>query len=324
MIISRTPLRISFAGGGTDFKEYYRKDGGAVATTAIDKYIYITVNKKFDDRIRVSYAKTEIVDRVDDVQHDLVRECLRYLKIKGGVEITSIADIPSEGTGLGSSSAFTVGLLNALYAFRGQHCSAEKLADTACRIEIDIVKEPIGKQDQYITAYGGLQFVEFRPDGDVYVDPIVCPKKFRDELNDNLMLFYLNITRRAGSILQEQRSNIGDRRNNLDLMKGLAGKMRAALIGRSLDEFGSLLHEGWLLKKGLANGISNPAIDGWYEKGIAAGALGGKVLGAGGGGFLLFYCPKQKQPRVRRALKELKETSFRFEPQGSKIIYVEE
>lgn len=324
MIISRTPLRVSFAGGGTDFKEFYRKDGGAVVSTAIDKYIYITVNKKFDSRIRVSYSRTEIVEKVDDIQHDLVRESLRYLKIKGGVEITSIADIPSEGTGLGSSSAFTVGLLNALYAYRGEHCSAEKLADAACRIEIDIVKEPIGKQDQYISSYGGLQFIEFHRDGDVYVDPIVCPKKFRERLNKNLMLFYLNITRRAGTILQEQRNNIKERSGTLDEMKKLAERMKGALIKNSLDDFGRLLHEGWMMKKGLANGITNPVIDAYYDTGIAAGALGGKVLGAGGGGFLLFYCPQNKQARVRHALKKLKEVPFSFEPQGSKIIYVEE
>jgi D-glycero-alpha-D-manno-heptose-7-phosphate kinase len=324
MIISRTPLRISFAGGGTDFKEYYRRNGGAVVSTAINKYIYITVNKKFDDRIRVSYAKTEIVDKVGDIHHDLVRECLRFLKIKGGVEITSIADIPSEGTGLGSSSVFTVGLLNALYALRGEHCSAKKLAENACKIEIDIVGEPIGKQDQYIAAYGGLRFFEFRPDGDVFADPIVCSRACRDALSDNLIMFYLNITRRAGSILQAQRDNIKDRLEFLHRLQELALRMRAALIDNSLNDFGNLLHEGWLCKKGLADGITNSLIDGYYEKGIRAGALGGKVLGAGGGGFIIFYCPKSKQGNVRRALKDLKETTFSFEPQGSKIIYVEE
>lgn len=324
MIISRTPLRVSFAGGGTDFKDYYRKSGGAVLSTAIDKYVYITVNKKFDDRIRVSYSKTEIVGSVGEIQHDLVRESLKYLKIKGGVEITSIADIPSEGTGLGSSSAFTVGMLNALYAYSSQHRSAKTLAQDACKIEIDIVKEPIGKQDQYISAFGGFQYIQFKSDGDVLVDPIVCRKEVREKLNRNLILFYLNITRKAGVILKTQKKNIGRKMETLDKMCGLAGQMRKSLINNSIDDFGYLLHEGWMLKKGLAEAISNPAIDELYGKGIAAGALGGKILGAGGGGFLLFYCPVEKQGSLRKALKGLKEMPFKFEPQGSRIIYVEE
>ncbi|MDP8261803.1 MAG: hypothetical protein P9M13_00690 [Candidatus Ancaeobacter aquaticus] len=324
MIISRTPLRISFAGGGTDFKDYYRKSGGAVVSTSIDKYVYITVNKKFDQRIRVSYSKTEITDRVSQLQHDLVRECLRYLKIKGGVEITSIADIPSEGTGLGSSSAFTVGLLNSLHAYQGKHVSAKRLAEDACRIEIDVVKEPIGKQDQYIAAYGGLQYIEFKPDGHVYVDPIICSKRTKKKLNDNLIMFYLDITRKANTILAGQKRNIPHTYKTLDAMRDLTVKIRKALINNAIDEFGSILHEGWLLKKKLAQGVSNPSIDKYYEKAIKNGALGGKVLGAGGGGFLLFYCPKNKQNKVRSALKNLKEMNINFEPQGGKIIYVEE
>lgn len=324
MIISRTPLRISFAGGGTDFEKYYRETGGAVVSTAIDKYIYITVNKKFDDRIRVSYSKTEIVEKVSDIQHDLVRESLKYLKIKGGIEITSIADIPSGGTGLGSSSAFTVGLLNALYAFKGEHRSAKKLAEDACSIEIDIVKEPIGKQDQYITAYGGLQFIRFQPNGDVFVDPIVCPQKVKESFNKNLLLFYLSITRKANTILELQKNNIEQRRGMLDEMRALAVRMRESLIEKKIDDIGLLLHKGWTFKKGLADTISNQQIDAYYSKGMSCGATGGKVLGAGGGGFLLFYCPVQHQRKLRHALVELKEMKFNFEPQGSKIIYVEE
>jgi len=324
VIISRTPLRISFAGGGTDFEKYYRKNGGAVVSTAIDKYIYITVNKKFDNRIRVSYSKTEIVDKVDDLHHELVRECLRYVKIPGGVEITSIADIPSEGTGLGSSSAFTVGLLNALYAYKGEHRSAKKLAEDACAIEIDVVKEPIGKQDQYIAAYGGLQCIRFQPDGEVYVDPIICPKAAKESLNSNLLLFYLHMTRKANTILEAQKKNIEKGRSTLDRMRDLAFRMKRSLIGGDLDDVGRILHEGWLMKRELADTISNRQIDAFYQHGLSAGATGGKVLGAGGGGFILFYCPEKKHKKLRQCLAGLKEMRFHFEPQGSKIIYVEE
>jgi D-glycero-alpha-D-manno-heptose-7-phosphate kinase len=327
MIISRTPLRISFGGGGTDLKGYYENDLGAVTSTAINKYIYVTVNKKFDDKIRVSYSKTEIVDNVEEIQHDLAREAMKLSGVTQGVEVTSIADIPSRGTGLGSSSSFTVGLLNALYAFKGEHASAKVLAEEACRIEIDILKEPIGKQDQYITAFGGIQHIQFHPQGNVFVDPVICKKEVKDKLEKSLLLFYTGITRRADSVLRKQKENLNkkDKLGSLKKMKQLASEIRECLIkGNNLRLIGEYLDQGWLEKKKLAPGISNEIIDEHYRKALEAGAVGGKLLGAGGGGFLLFYCEEENREAVQKALQDLKETPFKFEPQGSKIIYVEE
>jgi len=324
MIISRTPLRISLFGGGTDLEAFYSIEGGAVLATAIDKYIFATLNKKFDDHIRISYSKTEIVERVDQVQHDLVREAMKLTGVNKGIEITTIADIPSQGTGLGSSSTFTVGILNALHAYKGEYVSAEVLASEACQIEIDIVKEPIGKQDQYIASYGGFQFIQFNKDGSVFVDPIVCTQELKEALHKNLMLFYTGITRKANTILMEQRKNSSDKKlSELRLLKELAFVAKRSLeVDRSIDEFGKLLDEGWKIKKTLANGISKPEIDEMYEKAKKAGALGGKVLGAGGGGFLLLYVPLSRQSAVKKALHPLRQIDFYFEPQGSKIIYV--
>ena len=325
MIISRTPLRISFAGGGTDLKSFYELEPGAVLSTAIDKYIYITVNKKFDHRIRLSYSKTEIVDTVNEIQHDLVRESMKLTGVTSGIEITSIADIPSRGTGLGSSSSFTVGLLNALYAYKGESASAERLADEACYIEIEKVKEPIGKQDQYIAAYGGLQFIEFMPDDQVFVDPVICKKETKQKLQKHLLLLYTGITRKANTILTEQKSNSASKRDTLSAMRKLADELHKVLReGKNINQVGELLHEGWNLKKQMASGISNPEINELYELALKKGALGGKILGAGGGGFLLLFCPQNKRTAVKNALANLQETPFKLEPQGSKIIYVEE
>lgn len=322
MIISKTPFRISFAGGGTDLKECYRHGGGAVTSTAINKYVYITVNKRFDETIRVSYSKTEIVENSNEIQHPIVREALKLAGIKGGIEITSIADFPS-GTGMGSSSSFTVGLLNALHAYKGEFKSAEALARDACKIEIDLVGEPIGKQDQYITAYGGLQHIRFNDDESVYVDPIICTPDIKKALNENLLLFYTGIRRKASAILENQKKST---KNKLDILKKkieLAQKIVECINdGRLLDRIGEILHEDWQLKKKLEDGITNPEINEYYQKALDAGALGGKILGAGGGGFLLVYCEKQNQKKVRSALKTLREVPFSFEPQGSKIIYI--
>ncbi|MFH1834733.1 MAG: GHMP kinase, partial [Methanobacteriota archaeon] len=283
MIISRTPLRVSFAGGGSDLSAYYLNEPGAVTSTAIDKYVYITVNAKFDDRLRVSYSKTEIVDSPDDLAHEIVREALKLVGISGGVEITSIADIPSRGTGLGSSSSFTVGLLNALYAFTGKNVSAGRLAREACEIEIERVCEPIGKQDQYIAAYGGLQHIQFNSDESVFVDPVICPAGVKEKLQENLMLFYTGLTRKSSSILTEQRENTGKRMDVLAEMVDLSKIIKASLSSGDLTEFGELLDGGWVLKKKLASGISSEKIDKLYESAKRAGALGGKILGAGGG-----------------------------------------
>lgn len=326
MIITRTPLRVSFAGGGTDLRAFYSCGHGAVLSTAINKYIYITVNPKFDHKIRASYSITEMVDSVKELKHELIREALKVVGVEGGVEITSISDVPSRGTGLGSSSSYTVGLLNALYAYTGRMVNAERLAAEACRIEIEICGKPIGKQDQYIAAYGGWQFIQFNADETVFVDPIPCDREFREQLQRNLLMLYSGITRSADEILGEQTGNI--ERNGtamIGLMKicELANQLRECLCSGHLDGFGEVLHQGWTLKKTLASGISNPEIDRWYDKARRHGAIGGKLLGAGGGGFLLLYAHPDCHAEICRALPELKPMPFRFEPQGSKIIFIE-
>lgn len=327
MIISRTPVRTSFVGGGSDLLAFYRNEPGAVVSTAINKYLYITVNRKFDSKIRASYSVTEIVDSVDELKHELIRESLKLLNIDGGIEITSIADIPSQGTGLGSSSSYTVGLLNALYAYKGMHVGAERLAREACEIEIGRCSKPIGKQDQYIAAYGGLQHIQFNPDESVFVDPIIHLKDTRMKLEENLLLLYTGLTRSSDSILSEQSSNTEnqeEKRKALRNMVRLAAELRDALTRNNLDSFGEILHMGWLEKRNMASNISNQVIDKWYETAREHGAIGGKILGAGGGGFLLLYAPPEKHSNIIKALPELRPLPFEFEPQGSKIIYVEE
>lgn len=327
MIISRTPLRVSFFGGGSDLPAFYEHQVGAVLSTAINKYIYITVNPKFDHKIRVSYSITEIVDKVSELKHELVREAMQKVGIPGGIEITSISDVHSNGTGLGSSSTYTVGLLNALYAHCGRFAGSERLAREACEIEIDHCGKPIGKQDQYIASYGGFQYIQFNPDGTVTVDPVICRSETKRNLQDRLLMFYTGITRSADTILHEQSRNTAsssDRRAVLGELVAMAGDVRNALCNDDLDSFGTLLHEGWLLKQKMASGISNPQIDSWYEAARRHGALGGKILGAGGGGFLLVYAHPDCHKAIRAALPEMEEMTYRFEPQGSKIIYIEE
>jgi len=327
MIISRTPLRISFAGGGSDMAAFYLREAGAVVSTAISKFIYITVNKKFDDSIRASYSVTEIVDRVDDLRHELIRESLRLVGLDGGIEVTSISDIPSGGTGLGSSSAYTVGLLNAFHVYSNQCVGAELLAREACHIEIDICRKPIGKQDQYIAAYGGLKFLQFDGNGDVAVDPVICPRQTREQLHERLLLLFTGLTRSSTDILGEQVSNVShdpQKRATLRAMTRLAHDFRRALETGDVDACGEILHEGWLAKRRLATGISNPRIDAWYDRARAEGALGGKVTGAGGGGFLLLFAPVERHEAILRALPELRPVTFSLEPHGSRIIYVEE
>ncbi len=327
MIITRTPLRISFAGGGSDLPAFYEQERGAVVSTAIDKYIYITVNPKFDHKIRASYSVTEIVDSVGQLNHELIREALYLLRIKEGIEITSISDIPSQGTGLGSSSSYTVGLLNALHAYRHHMAGAERLANEACHIEIDRCRKPIGKQDQYIAAYGGLQYICFNPDGTVFIDPIICSPTTKKRLQTRLLLLYTGLTRSANAILSEQtretRSNEA-KQASLRRMVNLADQLREALSQDDIDTFGEILHVGWLEKRKLVTSISNDYIDDWYERARAAGAIGGKLLGAGGGGFLLLYADPAYHSDICRALPELQPIPFHFCPQGSKIIYVEE
>jgi len=327
MIITRTPLRISFVGGGSDLPAFYEQERGAVVNTAIDKYIYITVNPKFDHKIRASYSVTEIVDHVDELQHELIQQALMLLDIKQGIEITSISDIPSEGTGLGSSSSYTVGLLNALYAYCGHMAGAERLAREACHIEIERCGKPIGKQDQYIAAYGGLKYTRFNPDGSVFTDPIICSPSTLQKLQEGLLLLYTGLTRKADDILVEQAQGTRTeeaKQASLRHMVGLADQLQEALGRDDLNAFGEVLHCGWTEKRKLASGISNSHIDDWYERGRANGAIGGKLLGAGGGGFLLFYAPVERHADICQALPELRPVPFYFSPQGSKVVYVEE
>lgn len=325
MIISRTPLRMSFVGGGSDLPVFYRKFGGAVVSTAINKYVYITVNRKFDDRIRVSYSRTEEARSADKIKHPLVRESLKKLGMDGGIEITSIADIPAKGTGLGSSSAFTVGLLTALHAYSGRHVSAGQLARESCEIEIERCGEPIGKQDQYAAAFGGFNFIEFNPDDSVHVEPIICRRETLQRLETNTLVFYTGITRSASGVLHAQQRAVGEEKAKQKVMRRmveLARRLKAELQQNHLDAFGEIIHENWELKRSLTRNISNRAIDEWYRRARQAGAVGGKLLGAGSGGFLMFYAPRERHEAIARELKKLRRMDFRCEPQGSKIIFV--
>ena len=325
MIISKTPLRMSFVGGGSDLPVFYRKFGGAVVSTAIDKFVYVSVNKKFDDRIRVSYSKTEEVPSVDKIKHPLVREALKLLNIPGGIEITSIADIPARGSGLGSSSSFTVGVLHALHAFANRYASAEQLARESCEIEIEHCGEPIGKQDQFAAAFGGFNFIEFYPDDSVSVEPIICQRETMQQLQDNTVVFYTGITRSASALLKTQQHIVASEKAKqkvLSRMVEFARELKAELQKNKVAAFGEIIHENWLLKRSLTPNVSTSAIDTWYERARKAGAVGGKLLGAGSGGFLMFYAPQDRHEAIARALKDLRPIHFRFEPQGSKIIFV--
>ena len=322
MIISQTPLRMSFAGGGSDLPAFYRKYGGAVVSTAIDKFIYVGVNRKFDRSIRISYSKTEEVATVDQIEHQLVREALRMLSIAGGIEITSIADIPSRGTGLGSSSSFSVGLLHALHAWRSEYVSRETLGDESCRLELERCGQRIGKQDQYAAAYGGFNFIEFHQDDTVSVSPVICEVAMVEELNRWLMMFYTGLTRSASAILDNQTTameNDGAKQEIVVSMVRLAHQLRDELHRNRLQSFGDILHENWVLKKRLSNDISSSVIDDVYDAARDQGATGGKLLGAGAGGFLVFFVPPHRQAAVREALSGLREVPFRFERRGSRI-----
>ncbi len=320
MIVVETPLRLSFLGGGTDFDSFYLTHGGTVLSTTINKRVYVIVKERFDDMIYVNYSQKEIVDTVDKLQHELVREAMRLSGVERGIEITTLADIPSEGTGLGSSSAVTVGLLHALYAYQGQMVTARELAEKACQVEIDTLRKPIGRQDQYIAAYGNMRFISFG-NGGVEVEKIELSPEDRRRLNDALLLFYTGITRKSSQILAEQKANITQQAAILLEMKGLAFEAKEAIVNGAFDEFGRILHRGWELKRELASKITNSQIDEVYQAACKAGAMGGKIAGAGGGGFLLLYCSNGKQDEVRRALRGLRELPFRFQPDGSKVIF---
>lgn len=323
MIISRTPFRVSFAGGGSDLPAFYRRATGAVLSTTIDKYMYIAIHPFFDkDKIQLKYSKTELVSDISDIKHPIFREVLNMYNLKG-VDVNSIADIPS-GTGLGSSSAFTVGLLNAVRAYIGKATSGEKLGRLACDVEINKVGSPIGKQDQYAAACGGLNFITFYGDETVNVEKIIMDSKKKKELEGNLLMVYIGGEHSANEILKKQSAAISELKKfeTQKKMVGLAYQLRQSLEQGKLYDFGEILHESWLLKKTLASGISTGLVDEMYEKGIRAGALGGKLLGAGGAGFILFYCPKEKQDAFYAQMGNIKEMRFHFDDFGSKIIYV--
>ncbi|WP_295578975.1 GHMP kinase [uncultured Oscillibacter sp.] len=326
MIITRTPFRISFAGGGSDLPAFYQRHEGCVLSTSINQYMHIVIHPTFHrNETVVKYNKTEIVTDVRQIHHPIARQLLLDHGISG-VEIVSTADIPS-GTGLSTSSAYTVGLIHALYAFQGKFCAQERIAKEACELEIDKLGEPIGKQDQYGTAVGGLKFIRFKPDGSVEVEPLTISTEVSHQLDESLLLFYTGLTHSAGEILKEQNANtVSDDAKFLNLvrMTELAYEMRQSLATADLDGFGQILNENWLLKRQLASGISNPTVEHYYQLAMDSGALGGKLLGAGGGGFLLFYCPKQKQARLRSVLSDLVELPFHMEGSGTKVIYVGE
>lgn len=320
MIISKTPLRVSFAGGGTDLQSYYQTGYGAVVSMTISKYIYVTVHQRFDDSIRVSYTDTEIVDCVEDIRHSIVRECLKMVDIEKGIEITTIGEVPA-GTGMGSSSTLTVGLLNALYAYKGIQLSAEELLRRACKIEIEVLKSPIGKQDQSAAALGGINYIRFNSDESVERERIWISDSAIRQLEHNLMIFYTGINRDANTILAQQKKDTGSKLATLDAMRDQADELHRLFRNDDTGiELGRLLDRGWQKKRSVTNSISNSEIDQLYEKALAAGAIGGKLLGAGGGGFLLLYVEDEYQQKVRTAL-QLQQMFFHVAAYGSRIVY---
>jgi len=319
MIITQTPLRVSFLGGNTDLPEYFTQHGGMVLTTTIDKYIYCIVKERYDDLIYVNYSIKEIIEKVEDIKHDLVRESLKLLGITKGIEISFLSDIPSKGSGLGSSSSVTVGLLNALHAYLGNVVSNDQLALEACNIELIKLKKPIGVQDQYIAALGGLRWLYFLRSGRVVSDRINLPDSIKDDLDNSLMLFFTGITRQSDSILAGL--NVKKNKEILHKNKELAKKGVRTLKNGKIYPLGKYMDSYWEMKKTLSNKISNSDIDSAYEKAMGAGALGGKILGAGGGGYMLLMVPENKRSKVREVLKSYTELPFRLTNDGTKVIF---
>lgn len=321
MIISQTPLRISFAGGGTDLSTYYRRSPGMVLSTAIDKYIFVVVNERYDDKIYINYMEKEIVDNVKDIKHGLVREALIKAEITKGIEITMLADIPSTGSGLGSSSSLTVGLLNAFYNYKGILITSEKLAREACEIEIDILGKPIGKQDQYIAAYGGLKKIVFNVDDSVTVKSLDLCRENRIRLGSNILLHFTNITRKADKILLELKNNTNNKFESLNDLASMVPLLEKEFENNNWDALGVILKNNWELKKKLASGITKPEIDKMVDIAMNSGATGVKIAGAGGGGFLFSYVPRKDQDNFRQAMKSYNELPFMLDPFGSRIIF---
>jgi D-glycero-alpha-D-manno-heptose-7-phosphate kinase len=315
---------MSFTGGGSDIPSFYEKYGGAVISTAINKYVYVTINKKFDSGIRISYSKTEEVDSIFEIEHKIIRSTMQFMNLNGGIEITSIADIPSKGSGLGSSSSFTVGLINALNAYNGIQTSAQSLADLSCIIEIIHCAEPIGKQDQYAAAYGGFNLIEFNKDSSVLVSPIICDPNTLNTIESNILVFYTGITRSASDLLVKQTEEISESTKKQDILKkmvDLTYLLKNEICNNNLNNFGEILHENWVLKKLLTKEISTTKIDYWYKRALDAGAIGGKLLGAGAGGFLMFYASQDKHESIIKSLSELRQININFEKFGSRIIF---
>jgi D-glycero-alpha-D-manno-heptose-7-phosphate kinase len=322
MLISQTPLRISLAGGGTDLREYYKDSDGFVVSTAIDKYVYVLIKERFDSKIYLNYAaRKEIVDDISEIQHELVREAGIMVGLRKGFELATFADIPSEGSGLGSSSSLTVGLLNAMYTFIGEQVTHDRLAEEACAIEIEILKKPIGKQDQYIAAHGGLSAITFHGSERVTTEQLGLSEQERHNLGGRFMLFFTNITRQASTILREQRDKTSTNRAHLQAIHALGKQIEEAIRARRFDEIGEVLDENWTLKKKLASGITTSRIDDMYQRAQAAGAMGGKVAGAGGGGFLLLYVLPEHQAKVREALSEYRQMPVMLDNFGATIIF---
>jgi D-glycero-alpha-D-manno-heptose-7-phosphate kinase len=323
MIVVKTPLRVSFVGGGSDLKAFYSRQDGQVVCAAIDKFVYAIVKERFDDLIYINYSRKETVARVDEIQHDLVREAMKITGVDKGIEITTLADIPSSGSGLGSSSSITVALLHALYAHRNVLVTAEQLAREACRIEIDILGKPIGRQDQYAAAYGGVNRLIFNKDDNVQRHVIRMDHGVARKFASSLLLYFTGITRSADAILNRQKSNMDDHekrtvmRAMVDLVEPFAGAMERGQI----EDCGRLLSRNWEFKQQMAHGISNPVIDAMHARAMQAGALAGKVCGAGGGGFLLLIVPRENQNRVFEAMAEFRELPFMIEESGSKVIF---
>jgi D-glycero-alpha-D-manno-heptose-7-phosphate kinase len=326
MILARAPLRISLGGGGTDLPSYYSKYGGFILSGAIDKYLYIHVNRPAaDDLIRVKYSRYEQVSSPDEVQHDLVRPTLRCLNVSGNVEIVSMADVPA-GTGLGSSGSYVVALLTALHALKRETVPTQALAEQACDIEMNLAGHPVGKHDHYLAAFGGITTLEIEKGGRVHVSPLNLSISTMEDFSANVLLFYTGVTRSSTAILEEQKicseNGDGSMIEALHRTKDLGYRIKEALEQGDLDRFGQLLHEHWQNKKKRSNKISDDRIDEWYRIALENGARGGKIMGAGGGGFFMFYCPNSHKPGLRKALTEagLREMSYNFDFEGAKVL----
>ncbi len=324
MIIARSPLRITLGGGGTDLPSYYRDHEGFLVSAAIDKYVYVNVMRPFTEGIYLKYSQLEHVDQIAEIKHPIIREALQMLGFKTPqVEITTLADIPA-GTGLGSSGSFTTALLKALYTHRKRHLHQEELAELACHIEIDLLGEPIGKQDQYIAAVGGVTCFTFLKDDKVAAEPLGMSMDTMFDLEDNLLLFFTGFSRSASGILKDQKlksqQNDAEMLNNLHYVKDLGYRSRNALVSGKTNLFGELMHEHWEHKKRRSGGMTNPKIDEWYELGMKNGAVGGKLVGAGGGGFLMFMAHDRNKLRHAMAHAGLEEVRFKFDFEGTKVV----